>query len=93
MDEVLAASVAAQCGQLATSRFLWSEIAQQAENESIRKSALNHLAAIDVATQLQQLNGSLTAYRLEEGRSAKSMQDLVAVGYLRDIPVDPSGTP
>jgi hypothetical protein len=89
----LAASVAAQGGEIQTSRFLWSEIARTAGNESIRRSAEIHLAALDAEEALNKLDGLLSAYRQKEGREARSMQDLVAGGYLRGIPLDPSGEP
>ncbi len=89
----LAASVAAQGGEIQTSRFLWLEIAHAAGNESIRRSAELHLAALDVQEALDKLDGLLSAYRQKEGREARSIQDLIAGGYLRGFPLDPSGEP
>lgn len=89
----LAAAVAAQGGELRTSRILWMEIARSAENESIRHSAEAHLAAIEAEDALPRLDAVLAAYRQREGHAALSMQDLVAAGYLRGIPLDPSGIP
>jgi len=89
----LAATVAAQGGQIQTSRFLWLEIARSAENESIRRSAETHLAALDAREALDKLDGLFSAYRQKEGREAHSIQDLISGGYLREIPVDPSGEP
>ncbi|MGO8792069.1 MAG: tetratricopeptide repeat protein [Terriglobia bacterium] len=90
---VLAASVAAQGGEIQSSRLLWTEIARSAENDSIRHSAEIHLAALDALDGLKRLNGLLALYQQKEGREAHSMQDLVAAGYLRGIPLDPSGEP
>jgi tetratricopeptide (TPR) repeat protein len=89
----LAASVAAQGGDIRTSRFLWLEIARTAGNESIRRSAELHLAALDAEEALNRLDGLLSAYRQKEGREARSIQDLIAAGYLRGFPLDPSGEP
>ena len=90
---VLAASVAAQGGEIQTSRILWTEIARTAENDSIRHSAELHLAALDTQEALRKLDGLLALYQQKEGHEAHSMQDLVAAGYLRGIPLDPSGEP
>jgi hypothetical protein len=89
----LAAKVAALGGQLATSRFLWSEIARQAGNEQIRKSAEEHLIAIEAAEEIIRLNQLVRLYISRQGRPARSFQALVVAGYLRALPRDPSGAP
>jgi tetratricopeptide (TPR) repeat protein len=86
----LAASVAAQGGELQTSRLLWTEIARSAGNDSIRHSAATHLAALDSLEALKKLDEILAVYKQRVGHDAHSMQDLVAAGYLRTIPLDPS---
>ena len=90
---VLAASVAAKGGEFQTSRILWTEIARTAGNDSIRRSAEMHLAALDTQEALRELDGLLAAYQHKEGHPAQSWQDLVAAGYLRGIPHDLSGEP
>lgn len=90
---VLAATVAAQGGEIQTSRILWMEIARSAGNESIRRSAELHLAALDTVEILRRLDGLLALYQRKEGRPAHAFDDLVAAGYLRGIPLDPSGVP
>jgi hypothetical protein len=89
----LAAKVAAQGGQLATSRFLWSEIARQAGNEQIRKNAEDHLMAIEAAEEITKLEELVALYNSRQGRLAPSFQALVVAGYLRAPPRDPSGAP
>ena len=88
---VLAAKVAAEGGQLATSRFLWSEIARQAGNEQIRKSAEDHLMAIRATEEISKLEELVALYNSHQERPARSFQALVAAGYLRTAPRDPSG--
>jgi tetratricopeptide (TPR) repeat protein len=90
---VLAASVASQGGEFQTSRLLWTEIARSAGNDSIRHSAEIHLTALDTQEALRKLDGLLAFYKQKEGHDARSLQDLVAAGYLRGIPLDPSGEP
>ena len=88
---VLAASVAAKGGEIQSSRILWMEIARTAEADAIRHSAELHLAALDTleACQLD----ALLRLQAEGGHEAHSLQDLVVSGYLRGIPLDPSGEP
>jgi hypothetical protein len=89
----LAARVAAQGGQLDTSRFLWSEIARQAGNEQIRKNAEDHLMALKATEEMTKLDELLALYNSQQGRPARSFQALIAAGYLRTWPCDPSGAP
>jgi hypothetical protein len=90
---VLAASVAAQGGEIQSSRTLWTEIARSAENDAIRHSAEIHLTALDAVESLKKLDNVLAVYRQKEGHRAHSMQDLVSAGYFPGIPLDPSGAP
>jgi hypothetical protein len=90
---VMAAQVAAQGGQLATSRFLWSEIARQAGNEQIRKNAEDHLIAIEAEEEITKLDELIALYNSRQGRPARSFQALVTAGYLRALPRDPLGVP
>jgi hypothetical protein len=90
---IMAAKVAAQGGQLATSRFLWTEIARQAGNEQIRKNAEDHLIALQAAEEINELVGLVALYNSQQGRPARSFQALVVAGYLRALPRDPSGSP
>ena len=89
---VMAAQVTAAGGQLATSKVLWSEIARQAEDQQVRRSALEHLAAIQAKLEMNKLEELLAVYASRQGKPAGSLQALVAAGYLRALPRDPSGT-
>jgi hypothetical protein len=90
---VLAASVAAQGGEVQTSRILWEEIARTAGNDHIRHSTDIHLAALDAQEVLKRLDSLVVLYKQKERHEVRTMQDLVAAGYLRGIPLDPSGEP
>ena len=89
----LAARVAAQGGELGTSKFLWSEIARQAGNEQIRKNAEDHLRAIQATEDIAKLNDLVALYNKRQPQPARTLQALVAAGYLRALPRDASGKP
>lgn len=91
--KTLAATVAAQGGEIRTSQVLWAEIYRTAENDSIRKSALEHLAALKTWQEMQELDRLLTAYQNKTGHVARSFRDLMGAGWLRALPRDPSGAP
>jgi hypothetical protein len=87
----LAATVAAAGGQVQTSRLLWSEIYRQAENESIRRSAQEHLLALQGGEEMEGLNRLLAQYCQAERREARGFRELVAAGFMSAVPRDPSG--
>lgn len=89
----MAATVAAKGGDLSVSKTLWSEVYKTAETKDVRNSALAHLAALDAAQQLKDLDTLLAEYSRREGRLARSFQDLVSAGLLRGVPRDPTGVP
>jgi aminoglycoside phosphotransferase (APT) family kinase protein len=89
----LAAKVAAEGGELATSKFLWFQIAQQAGNEQIRKNAEDHLLAIQATEEIAKLQELVALYKQRQGQPLRSWQALVAAGYLRASPRDPAGKP
>jgi hypothetical protein len=91
--KVLAASVAAEGGAIASSRLLWSEIYWQAENEQIRRSAEDHLLALQVQEEFDQLNLVLKQFEQRAGRRAHSFRELVVAGVLVALPRDPTGVP
>lgn len=91
--KILAASVAAKGGEVRTSRLLWREIYRNAENDQIRKSAQEHLLALDAKDGIEKLDALLMSFRARQGREARSIEELVAAGLLTAVPRDPSGFP
>ena len=91
--KVLAARVVAEGGALQSSRVLWSEIYRHADNEQIRQSARDHLAALQAQEDLAALDRGLALYRQRAGRSAATFRELVQSGLLKKMPRDPFGAP
>ncbi|MGH9451535.1 MAG: hypothetical protein ACRD11_13520 [Terriglobia bacterium] len=91
--KTLAATVAAKGGENRTSQVLWSQVYRTAKNDAVKKSALEHLAALKAGQEMQTLDGILSAYQAREGRAARSFQDVIAAGLLASTPRDPSGAP
>ncbi len=87
----MAATISAQGGEFQTSRVLWSQIYRQAETKTIRRSALAHLDALQADQDIRQLNARVARFRQQYGRSPASLESLVQAGYLKGIPLDPSG--
>ena len=91
--KAVAAMVAAKGGDSEASKLLWSEIYRHAENNQMRESALEHLAALTAQDQIQILNRLLRQFRSSKGHAAASFEELVAAGSLRAVPRDPSDAP
>ncbi len=91
--KAMAANVAAKGQDFQTSRLLWSEIYRNGENAQIRRSAEEHLLALEAQEQLRNLNNLLAQYRERESHPARSFQELIAAGLLASVPRDPSGAP
>jgi hypothetical protein len=91
--KTLAAAAAAKGGEREASWLLWSEIYRHADNEQIRKSAQDHLAALAAQEDLGRLNSLLLRYRELFGQPAGALSEIVAAGLLSRVPVDPSGVP
>jgi tetratricopeptide (TPR) repeat protein len=91
--KAMAASVAAKGGETVTSRLLWSELERHAENDQLRLSAQEHLAAMAAREQIVELDAVLRRYRQSEGRAAQSWQEVAAAGLIAATPRDPGGVP
>src|SRR6266542_5836560 len=89
----LAAAVATQGGELQTSELLLAEIYRTADNDQLRRSAEEHLAALSAEEQIRELTALLDRSHEKHGRAAHSFADLVAAGLLRAEPRDPYGEP
>ena len=91
--KTLAATVAAQGGERQTSRLLWAEVYRHADNNSVRRSALEHLAALEAADDISRLDQALAEFEHRTGERAFSFSELVRAGLLAHTPVDPAGVP
>jgi tetratricopeptide (TPR) repeat protein len=91
--KAVAAMVASKGGDPKTSELLWTQIYESSENAQMRENALDHLAAFRAREEMENLDRLLRRFRDTHGRPARSLQELVATGFLRGVPVDPSGIP
>jgi hypothetical protein len=89
----LAATTLAQGGSRASSRVLWRQILETAEDGWYRNEAQRRLLQLDAMDQLDRLRAAAAAFRETQRRPADGWADLRAAGYLRGTPVDPAGTP
>jgi tetratricopeptide (TPR) repeat protein len=88
----LAAATAASGGDRATSHALWTALAQTSDNEWLRDNARWRLQQLDALDARDALEALVRRYIAAGARPPYTWEDMVRAGYLRDRPVDPTGT-
>ena len=88
----MAASTLAQGGDRRSSRQLWRQLYETAEHEWVKNNAQLKLMQLDALDGMDALAGLVRRYTTDTGRFPDSWAALGALGWLRGIPTDPSGT-
>ena len=91
--KVMAAVILQKGGSRETSRFLWTEVYQSAEDQTIRQNALDHLQTLKATEDIEELEKRVSLFRDQTGHWPQSFSELVAQGLLQGIPEDPLGFP
>jgi tetratricopeptide (TPR) repeat protein len=89
----LAATTLVKGGDRTTSRLIWQQLGETADNEYTRYAAqlkLKQLDAIEIIEQLQKRIDALSARR---GAPVTSWDELIAAGQLTGVPLDPALVP
>ena len=89
----LAATTLAEGGNRQSSRLLGEEFARSAPTEALWSDARRSLQQLDAMDTMDRLRLIVRDYRSRYGRLPESWEDLGRAGYLRGLPVDPSGVP
>lgn len=88
----MAATTLAEGGDRRSSRQLWQQLFESADNEWVRNNAGMRLSQIDALDQIDALAALVRRYVESHGKPPDSWDALAAAG-LRGVPTDPSGTP
>jgi tetratricopeptide (TPR) repeat protein len=89
----LAAVTLAQGGDRSTSRELWQALRDSATDEWLRNNASFRLAQLDALDAIDALAAQAKAYAARTGTWPASWGVLARAGYLRGMPLDPTGVP
>lgn len=89
----LAAAMAQKAGDRETARLLWTEIYNSTQDEHVKDNALKRLAALQIQEDISQLEHAVDLYRQQTGRMPTNFDEMVAAGWLRSRPKDPTGAP
>jgi tetratricopeptide (TPR) repeat protein len=90
---IMAARIAERGDTRQTSRLLWTEIYQSAQDDTVRENAKTHLILLKTDDDKEQLDRLLADFAKKTGRQAENLKELVNAAMLRDVPVDPDGFP
>ena len=90
---ILAAKVLADAGNIETARYMWQNIYNESTDKNLKQNAELHLACLAVDKAVPQIESVIADYRNLFGHNPASWKDLVAVGALRGVPIDPMGEP
>jgi len=82
-----------QGGDEQKAALLWHTIYDSTTDKIIRKNALEHLQALQVDREVTQLEALVDAFQQRTGRKPSNLSEMVAMGWLRGIPVDSTGEP
>ena len=89
----LAATTLAEGGSRESSRLLWQQIANSAEDEWFRNEARRRLQQLDAMDQIDKLQSAVAVFEFRRGATPSDWSDLRDAGYLRGTPADPTGVP
>lgn len=91
--KTLQAATADKGGSPETARMLWEEIYNTANDQYIRAIAMRHLVALRINTDVPALAKLVRDYNEHTGHIPASFREMVAAGWLKSLPYDPTGDP
>ena len=89
----MAARMLTDAGSPETARSMWESIYEQSDDQDLKKNAELHLACLVIDEEVPKLQQIVSEFQKRLGRTPNSWRELVSVGALRGIPLDPAGNP
>jgi len=80
-------------GDKVTSLLLWSGILEDADNDSVRTTAANHVHDLQIDVDVARLDELAVNFLGLRGRTPRGTGELVAAGLLQGVLLDPDGRP
>ncbi len=91
--KAMAARMAEHAADPSTAIALWQGVYEMTKENSVRDSALKHIASLQADVLMEELDRRVESYREKTGTLPSQWSDLERAGLLRGIPLDPSGAP
>ena len=89
--KIMAARMLTDAGNPETARYLWQNIYNESTDKSLKQNAAVHLACLAADQEISQLDKVIAEFRGRFGRNPTSWRELISVGALRSVPLDPMG--
>jgi len=89
----MAATMLAKGGDRNTSRLLWRQLYETANNDYARNAARIKLMQLKAIDDIESLQKAIDGFNQRRGARVTAWNELLAVGALRAVPRDPSGMP
>jgi tetratricopeptide (TPR) repeat protein len=91
--KTFAAELLAKGGGRQTARFLWQEVYETSENQQMRENATAHLQKLAAEEDIETLQILIDKVEEKTGKRILSLNELVSLGFLKRLPLDPKGFP
>ncbi len=91
--KLLEAAMLEQAADPETAKMIWRELYETSEDQSIRAGALRHLVALQIDEDVVKLAKLVAAFREQTGQMPSNFREMVAAGWLKEVPIDPTGDP
>lgn len=91
--KVTATAMLSKTNEPSTARMLWQQMYETSSDERVRQTARMHIVSLEVNEIVPRLQDRVEAYRRDTGGYPAAWSAMVQAGYLRAVPLDPTGKP
>jgi hypothetical protein len=91
--KMMAAKMLTDAGSLETARYMWKSLYDQTTDKDLKHNAELHMACLVVDEEIPKLQSLVDEFRKRFGRTPSSWNELIRLGALRGVPLDPLGHP
>ncbi len=87
---VMAAALKAHAGETETAIYMWTNILKSTEDKQLKANAVNRLRCLRVDSEVKLLQDRVEMFTQKSGHKPESWQELISLGLLRRVPLDPA---
>ncbi|MBI2682413.1 MAG: hypothetical protein HYX26_04220 [Acidobacteriales bacterium] len=91
--KVMAAAMRQKGGEIDTARYMWTNIYESSDDPLIKQNAVYRLIALRIDEDVLNLEKMAAEYQKRNGSYPANWQQVIGMGWLKGMPVDPSKTP
>lgn len=87
------ASMHFKMGDKKAAFVLWREVYEVAETPSIKQIAYQHMHDLRILIDIEQIQNAIWNFYIRYNKNPLNLEQLVAQGFLKEVPADPDGKP